>query len=66
MASMAPEGRASFWFAQLQSLAKVWAPNQVRGMECNKGDLEFLANRMTKDPTFLTSMELVKEDKEGH
>ncbi|WP_372870897.1 hypothetical protein [Shewanella sp.] len=64
-ASMAPEGRASMWFDQLDNLAKVWAPNQVKGMECNKADLEFLANRMTQDPMFFTAMELIRLEKGG-
>ncbi|GHA98924.1 hypothetical protein ACFFLG_08075 [Shewanella indica] len=64
-AALAPEQRATFWFEQLENLAQVWAPTQVRGMDCGPSDLEFLANRMTQDPTFFTAMELVKQERGG-
>ncbi len=37
-AALAPEQRATFWFEQLENLAQVWAPTQVRGMDCGPSD----------------------------
>lgn len=64
-AALAPEQRATFWFEQLENLAQVWAPTQVRGMDCGPSDIEFVGKRMMADPTFARALDMVVQESKG-